>query len=142
MATPPPAGDRGHHHHGGGWRGGWGRGVPFVYTTMVASQSGDAAAADDGGKPPPRVEYVPVPYPVPMAPPPPPKPKAPTRVARYAVDGQPIDIPHGARVTTGEVFRYQSGGVSVYTDTPPANAHATRLFGYTEAVVQAPGGDR
>ncbi|MBS0464931.1 MAG: hypothetical protein JSS03_08070 [Proteobacteria bacterium] len=121
---------------GSGWHGHRYRGGGYYYPLFYA---GSAPSADDANdQPPPRTQYVPVPYPVVVAPPPPPVPKTPPPIVRYASNGEPIDIPKGARVSSGSVYKYQQGGESVYTDSPPAGAHATLLFDYTEAVAPAP----
>ncbi|HEY2345658.1 MAG TPA: hypothetical protein VGH80_07230 [Xanthomonadaceae bacterium] len=113
---------------------------PFVYVptfATYAAPSGD----DDADRDPSyytRTEYVPVPYPVPVMPEAPPAPRSPPPIVRYATTGQHIDIPKGAHVTTGSVYKYKQGGVNVYTNVPPpGSADAKLLFGYTEAVAPA-----
>jgi hypothetical protein len=93
--------------------------------------------ANDYGQPDyAQTEYVPYPVPaapVVQAPPPPPPP-----VVRYATNGQSIDIPPGARVTKGSVYKFVKDGVATYTNVPPPQgAGAKLLFGYTEAVAAA-----
>lgn len=137
---------------GGTRKGGWngvpsGRwhhrrdpGVQLVYSSMYEPVAGDEAAADgrsvDSQAATSQIRFVPVPvpFPVPVAPPVPPKPSP---IVRYASGSQAIDIPRGAHVSRGSVYKYEQAGVSVYTDNPPANAHATHLFEYTEAVMPA-----
>ena len=114
-------------------------GVPFAY---VPYYPGYAASSDDEMRPdaPPRpeytrTEYIPVPYPVPVAPRAPAPPPAPPPIVRYATNGQSIDIPAGARITRGAVYKYTKGGVNTYTNVPPPDKTGAKvLFGYTEAV--------
>lgn len=108
-----------------------------MYTPQI--EADDQSAAQGTSAPAPtRIQFVPMPYPVVVAPPPPAAPPPPPPIVRYASNGEPIDVPKGARVTSGSVYKYRKGGQSVYTDTPPAGAHATLLFDYTEAVAPAP----
>lgn len=138
VISPPAHHDHDHgdrHEHGGfrHFRG------PFVYVTPYTNYTTSDDQAADNEPPLVRTEYVPVPYPVPVAPEAPPAPQRPPLIVRYATSGQHIDIPKGAHVTSGSVYKYKQGGVNVYTNVPPPDsARATMLFDYTEAVAPAP----
>lgn len=58
---------------------------------------------------------------------------APSHVVQFVTSGQPVDIPPGARVKKGTLYKYTHDGVSTYTNVlPPSSAGARILFSYTE----------
>ncbi len=57
----------------------------------------------------------------------------PIHVVQFVTSGQPVDIPPGARVKKGTLYKYTHDGVRTYTNVPPPSSASARiLFSYTE----------
>ncbi|HTD28696.1 MAG TPA: hypothetical protein VK660_04850 [Xanthomonadaceae bacterium] len=106
--------------------------LPYVQPQYVEDDNSQPMFEDPGYA---QTEYIQQPETAVAAPATPAAP--PIRTVQYLTSGDATNIPPGAHVTKGSLYKYTKNGVNTYTNMPPpANVDAKTLFSYTE--VDAP----